>query len=55
MTVRVIADQEWAQVSARKGRIAAQAERAATKAFDLLTQKLDSDGDKITEIGRAHV
>ena len=48
MTVRVIADQEWAQVSARKDRIAAQAERAATKAFDLLNQKLDSDGDKIT-------
>jgi hypothetical protein len=48
MTVRAIADQEWAQVSARKDRIAAQAERAATKAFDLLNQKLDSDGDKIT-------
>ena len=32
----------------RKARIAAQAERAATKAFDLLNQKLDSDGDKIT-------
>jgi hypothetical protein len=39
MTVRAIADQEWAQVSARKERIAAQAERAATKAFDLLNQK----------------
>jgi hypothetical protein len=48
MTVRAIAEQEWAQVSARKTRIAAQAERAATKAFDLLNQKLDSDGDKIT-------
>src|SRR6516225_3810117 len=48
MTVRAIGDQEWAQVSARKDRIAAQAERAATKAFDLLNQKLDSDGDKIT-------
>jgi hypothetical protein len=35
-------------VDARKARIAAQAERAATKAFDLLNQKLDSDGDKIT-------
>ena len=35
-------------MDARKARIAAQAERAATKAFDLLNQKLDSDGDKIT-------
>jgi hypothetical protein len=35
-------------VSARKARITAQAERAATKAFDLLNQKLDSDGDKLT-------
>jgi len=34
-------------VDARKARIAAQAERAAAKAFDLLNQKLDSDGDKI--------
>jgi hypothetical protein len=48
MTVRAIAEQEWVQVSARKDRIAAQAERAATKAFDLLNQKLDSNGDKIT-------
>jgi hypothetical protein len=48
MTVRAIADQEWAQVSTRKARITAQAERAATKAFDLLNQKLDSDGDKLT-------
>ena len=46
--VEAVAKQEWAQVSARKERIAAQAERAATKAFDLLNQKLDSDGDKIT-------
>jgi hypothetical protein len=29
MTVRAIGDQEWAQVSARKDRIAAQAERAS--------------------------
>jgi len=47
-TVRVVAEEEWRQVDARKARIAAQAERAATKAFDLLNQKLDSDGDKIT-------
>jgi hypothetical protein len=48
MTVRAIADQEWAQVSARKDRIAAQAERLATKALDLLNHKLDKDGEKIT-------
>src|SRR6516165_10365073 len=48
LTVRAIAEQEWEQVEARKGRIAAQAERLATKALDLLNQKLDSDGDKIT-------
>ena len=47
-TVRAVAEEEWRQVDARKARIAAQAERAATKAFDLLNQKLDSDGDKIT-------
>ena len=47
-TVRAVSEEEWRQVDARKARIAAQAERAATKAFDLLNQKLDSDGDKIT-------
>jgi len=47
-TVRAVAEEEWRQVDARKDRIAGQAERAATKAFDLLNQKLDSDGDKIT-------
>jgi hypothetical protein len=47
-TVRAVAEEELRQVDARKARIAAQAERAATKAFDLLNQKLDSDGDKIT-------
>jgi hypothetical protein len=46
-TVRAVAEEEWKQVDARKARIAAQAERAATKAFDLLNQKLDSDGDNI--------
>ena len=47
-TVRAVAEEEWRQVDARKARIAAQAERVATKAFDLLNQKLDSDGHKIT-------
>jgi hypothetical protein len=35
-------------VEQRKARIAAQAERAATKAFDLLNQKLDTQGDSLT-------
>jgi hypothetical protein len=47
-TVAAVAEQDWRQVEQRKARIAAQAERAATKAFDLLNQKLDSDGDKLT-------
>jgi hypothetical protein len=47
-TVRAVAEEEWRQVDTRKARIAAQAERAATKAFDLLNQKLDKDGHKIT-------
>jgi hypothetical protein len=47
-TVYAVAEQEWQKVEERKARIAAQAEHAATKAFDLLNQKLDSDGDKLT-------
>jgi hypothetical protein len=47
-TVRAVSEEEWRQVDARKTRIAAQAERVATKAFDLLNQKLDSDGEKTT-------
>jgi hypothetical protein len=41
MTVRVIADEEWAQVSARKARIAAQSERNATRAAELIAEKLE--------------
>jgi hypothetical protein len=41
MTVRAIADQEWAQVSARKDRIAAQSERNATRAAELIAEKLE--------------
>jgi hypothetical protein len=41
MTVRAIADQEWAQVSARKARIAAQSERNATRAAELIAEKLE--------------
>jgi hypothetical protein len=48
MTVHAVGEQEWEKVSERKARIAAQAERAATKAFDLLNQKLDTQGDSLT-------
>jgi len=41
MTVRAIADEEWAQVSARKARIAAQSERNATRAAELIAEKLE--------------
>src|SRR5262249_11360009 len=41
-TVSVVAEQEWTRVEARKRRIAAQAERAATRAFDELNQRLDA-------------
>jgi hypothetical protein len=41
MTVRVIADQEWAQVSARKDRIAAQSEKNATRVAELIAEKLE--------------
>jgi hypothetical protein len=44
-TVSAIAEQEWRNVENRKARIAAQCERAATKAFELINHKLDSDGD----------
>ena len=44
-TVTAVAEQEWQQVETRKGRIAAQAERAATRAFDRINQKLDSDDE----------
>jgi len=43
MTVRVIADQEWAQVNARKARIAAQSERNATRAAELIAEKLEHE------------
>jgi hypothetical protein len=44
-TVAAVAEQEWRQVESRKARIAAQAERAATKAYERLNQKLDSEDD----------
>jgi hypothetical protein len=44
-TVTAVAEQEWQQVEQRKARIAAQAERAATRAFDRINNKLDSPDD----------
>jgi hypothetical protein len=41
-TVTAIAEQEWQQVAARKGRLAAQWERVATKAVDQLNDHLDA-------------
>jgi hypothetical protein len=44
-TVAAVAEQEWQQVETRKARIAAQAERAATRAFERINDKLDSTDD----------
>jgi IS30 family transposase len=41
--VEAVAKQEWAQVSARKERIAAQSERNATRAAELIAEKLESE------------
>ena len=42
-TVRAVAEEEWRQVDARKARIAAQSERNATRAAELIAEKLESD------------
>jgi hypothetical protein len=44
-TVSAVAEQEWCKVEQRKARIAAQAERAATRAFERINTKLDSPDD----------
>jgi hypothetical protein len=44
-TVSAVAEQEWNKVEQRKGRIAAQAEHAATRAFERINNKLDSPDD----------
>jgi hypothetical protein len=44
-TVLAVRDADWQQIEARKQRIAAQAERAATQAFDRINAKLDSGDD----------
>jgi transposase len=44
-TVTAVAAQDWQRVEARKARIAAQAERAATLAADRINAKLESKDD----------
>ena len=44
-TVKAVAEEEWEKVEERKKRIAAQAERAAEKAWDRMNDKLDSPDD----------
>jgi hypothetical protein len=43
-TVTAVAEQEWQQVEARKARIAAQAEQIATRAADLMLERLHNKG-----------
>ena len=40
-TVNAVADQEWSKVEQRKARIAAQSERNATRAAELIAEKLE--------------
>jgi hypothetical protein len=40
-TVRAVAEEEWKRVDARKARIAAQSERNATRAAELIAEKLE--------------
>jgi len=42
-TVRAVAEEEWRQVDTRKDRIAAQSERNATRAAELIAQKLERE------------
>jgi hypothetical protein len=42
-TVTAVAEQEWKRVDARKARIAAQSERNATRAAELIAEKLERD------------
>src|SRR6516165_10314866 len=42
-TVNAVAEQEWSKVEQRKARIAAQSERNATRAAELIAEKLESD------------
>jgi hypothetical protein len=42
-TVKAVAKEEWTKVDARKARIAAQSERNATRAAELIAEKLESE------------
>src|SRR5215471_17756764 len=42
-TVNAVAEQEWSKVEQRKARIAAQSERNATRAAELIAEKLEHD------------
>ena len=42
-TVNAVAEQDWSKVEQRKARIAAQSERNATRAAELIAEKLESD------------
>jgi transposase len=42
-TVNTVAEQEWSKVEQRKVRIAAQSERNATRAAELIAEKLESE------------
>jgi hypothetical protein len=42
-TVNAVAEQEWSKVEQRKARIAAQSERNATRAAELIAEKLEGD------------
>ena len=42
-TVMAISEQNWQQVATRKERIAAQSERNATRAAELIAEKLESE------------
>ena len=42
-TISAVAEQEWSKVEQRKARIAAQSERNATRAAELIAEKLESE------------
>src|SRR6516162_3414221 len=42
-TVRAVAEEEWTRVDARKAQIAAQSERNATRAAELIAEKLEHE------------
>ena len=47
-TVNAVAEQEWSKVEQRKARIAAQSERNATRAAELIAEKLEHQDVPLT-------